>query len=405
GTEGTPFGKIRKNNYPCLYAVALILFGPWKVMQALPIVGLSKHATQLYGYIRRLAPLIEELLITPFISPQFLRYLQTPAVRLITKEAVIKSLPSWFEETFGHNSAEDQQKAAQIWQEEPALRQLIQRLDAYWPHRYKPTVCPMCNSTSIQKRYCVSSEQYYGCTACSSHFSATHSTPFHRLRSEHYRRLYATALVLWGTWKISRTTHVIGCSIEKQVHTYIARLQPLIDELDVRPLTSRPSFRFGITPAQQGIRCMRCDSDDLIFWRRNTPDNPTIKCNSCQHSFALHVERRQSLPIPDSICCPACTSKNLLQEKHPDGRYKYRCKDCRSAFMYPPKNPNQSKHASKIPLPPVPAGTSCPLCASGDVYVKGWSPDRRPVFKCRGCARQFISNPKRPASQTRPLIE
>ncbi len=306
-------------------------------------------------------------------------------------------LPHWFEHAFSHASAEERQIAATLWREEPALRQLIQRLEAYLPSRWKPTACPRCDNRNIRKQADTSTTTRYFCPACDRLFSASEGTPFYRLTEKSYERLYGVAVALWSPWTPYFVWRILGCTCTKQFGYLRQRLLPLLETLDVAPLVSRPAYRLGFTPAQQGIRCPRCGGSDLKYRRRADPDNPGQLCMTCQYGFFLIASRRAGLPIPEEVHCPECAGRNLMKKTQSrDGRGQYYCRDCRRLFIEAPKKyqPPASKH---IPAErEVPAEMSCPSCHGTKIRLTVLSKNGQRTFRCSDCFRQFLENPKRP---------
>lgn len=244
-------------------------------------------------------------------------------------------LPPWFEQVFGHNCAEDQETAARLWREEPALRQLVQRLDGLRPPDYKPTACPSCDSARIQRIWMSREVAQYFCPNCACKFLSTKGTPFYRLWPHHHMLLYPVALVLWGPWGAVRAARIAGCADAGKMRKFEERLRPLIEELDVQALTSRPMYRLGFTPEEQGIRCVRCAGDSLRYIARSDPGNPQFRCQECRYTFYLQASRRKFLPIPAGICCPLCEGRDLNQNNMPDSRITYECRDCWIRFVHP----------------------------------------------------------------------
>ncbi len=306
------------------------------------------------------------------------------------------SPPSWFAQAFKHLSAEDLHIVARLWQEEPALRELIQRLDMYHPSRWRPLVCPVCDNSHIRRTEDArNGAKHYFCGACDTSFAATLGTPFYRLLERSYPRLYGAAVTLWGPWTPFFAWRIAGCSDTKQMADYCRRLQPLFGLLDVMPLVSRPAYRLGFTPGQQGVRCLRCDGTDLGYANRNDADNPCFKCKSCNYSFFLHASRRHFLPIPPEVHCPGCEGRNLNKKmQRPDGRLLYRCRDCSRTFITSNKKYQPAKYGQQTTRP-VPAGVTCPSCDNANIRITTIRQDGRTIFQCNDCSRQFLNNPKR----------
>ncbi len=256
------------------------------------------------------------------------------------------SCPAWFEPAFAHLSGNYRQIALRLWHDEPALRQLIQRLEVYLPSRWRPTACPRCDNTRIRRTDQKGRGfQLYSCAACGI-FTPTEGTPFYRLSLRIYPRLYGVAVTLWGPWTPFEAWKIAGCADAKQMAHYRRLLQPLLADVDVTPLVSRPAYRLGFTPAQQGIRCLRCGGNELVYAKRFDRDNPCFKCMTCQYGFFLKASRRHLLPLPEGLQCPSCAGKSLIRKKAGcnDGRASYRCRDCNRTFISSPKKRQPSKY-------------------------------------------------------------
>ena len=254
------------------------------------------------------------------------------------------SLPAWFQPAFGHLGQDDVDIAVRLWKEEPALRRLTRALEALQPDRWQPTACVHCNHTAI--KYIGENPgggKRYACSACDAWFTASEGTPFYNLNVSSHPRLFATAVALWGPWTPFFVRKIVGCNNNSVQSTgYRERLQPLLDALDPASLVSRPAYRFGFTPAQQGIRCLRCDGTDLTYAERRYPDNPRFRCMGCRITFALKVSRRKGIPPPADVRCPHCSGNRLTTQRSAaanNGRAAYRCKDCRRCFTSQQKTP------------------------------------------------------------------
>jgi len=232
--------------------------------------------------------------------------------------------------------------ARALWAAEPALRSLMLLLDSMNPERYKPP-CPACGNTRVH--WSPTTPIPTGtCKACNRWFSAAAGTPFANIRATGYRKLYAALLTLWGPWTPFHVPKVAGCCDSKQFGELRRRLQPLFDELlPDDPLVSAPAYRLGFTPAQQGLRCLRCGSDHLVFSKRADWLNPTMRCLGCQYHFRLHAANRKLLPLPPGAACPDCGSKALIRRfNNEDGRQVYACRDCFRQFIENNKRPDVS---------------------------------------------------------------
>ena len=257
-------------------------------------------------------------------------------------------LPSWFQPALGHLSQDDFNIAVRVWTEEPALRRLTEALEVLLPDRRRLLACIHCEHSGIK---CIGENRYgvkrYACSACETEFIASEGTPFYAMRTASYPRLFATAVTLWGPWTPFTAWKIAGCSDTKLFGRYVKYIRPLLDELDPAPLVSRPAYRLGFTPGQQGVRCLRCDSTDLGYINRTDPDNPRFGCKSCRYQFYLQASRRHLLPLPDDLLCPGCGGDQLSRKRSAeatDGRGSYRCRDCQRTFILSPRKPQPAKY-------------------------------------------------------------
>lgn len=241
--------------------------------------------------------------------------------------------------------------AQALWATEPAMRTLMLLLESQHPAHYKRFCCPYCGNRDVNWKSGESNKVAY-CKPCEIHFSATVGTPFFNLKRENYRGLYGTLLTLWGPWRTSIATKIAGCAETMQFADFRQRLQPLFAELPTdEPLASAPAYRLGFTPAQQGIRCLRCDSDRLIYRKRHNPANPTIQCQDCNYLFRLLASRRALLPLPPGLKCPECHGTAISHHSTmPDGRKQYRCRECPRLFVEGNKMPNRRRRIRATPL-------------------------------------------------------
>ena len=281
------------------------------------------------------------------LSIQELRQLMAP-------QPEQRALPSWFQPAFRHLDNDHFEVVARLWREEPALRRLTEVMETLLPARRRLSACLRCHHTAIR---CLGTAQdevkRYGCSACGVEFVASEGTPFYGMRARLYPRLFAVAVVLWGPWTPFFVRNMAGCCSFKQLARYRARLQPLLDELAPTPLVSRPAYRFGFTPAQQGIRCLRCDGTDLTYAHRSNPDNPRFRCTGCRYIFRLKASRRQGLPPPPDVRCPHCDGVHLAPQRlaaSNNGRAVYLCKDCQRKFTHPRKTPPVKDDMQSHPL-------------------------------------------------------
>jgi transposase-like protein len=247
----------------------------------------------------------------------------------------METLPSWFDDTFMHVAGEDRAIAERLWWEEPALRTLTLLLGTLHPDNHQLRHCPHCSNHAIR----LSSDKKRGeCSACHSDFPLSAGTPFYRIHRRNYPALYGTAVALWGPWTPYYAWKIAGCTDSKQFADFRRRLLPLLEEIGETQWASRPAYRLGFTPAQQGIRCLRCEGHNLKYRKRREPDNPTFLCCDCHYHFELQATRRHLLPIPEEVVCPSCHGRELNRKTVDDeGRSKYQCRNCRRQFVERPK--------------------------------------------------------------------
>lgn len=247
-------------------------------------------------------------------------------------------LPSWYQEAFAHLDSDEREEVERLWFEEPALRTLILLLDTSHPSNLKNRSCPRCENTQLHWHKNDSDLWVARCGACAKYLTSATGTPFHGLRRENYLKLYRVAVVLWGPWTPWYAWRIAKLSECKALRPVIDRLAPLFEEMGDTELVSRPRYRLGFTPAQQGVRCLRCGGDQIDYRRRNNPDNPIFLCESCLYNFQLLASRRHFLPLPEGVCCPECQSRALIRKKiDAEGRGHYRCTECLRVFVERPK--------------------------------------------------------------------
>lgn len=317
-------------------------------------------------------------------------------------------LPKWFDATFRHLVPEERAIAERLWREEPTLQLLALLLESLWPENTKLRACPRCANRRISWSLGSGDHPKGLCSACRSEFSASEGTPFYRLPRTSWRRLFGVLVVLWGPWTPFFAWRIAGCSDTKQFADYRRRLAPLFDELaEGTPLTSRPAYRLGFTPAQQGVRCPHCNSADLRYRRRRDADNPDFACLACGKDTALKASRRQGLPLPDAAVCPSCGGRNLKRAARAEtqgGRQSYRCRDCKRQFI---EAPRKFQPSAAQPTRPVPPEVRCPSCGGADIHLHMHGRDGRAIYRCKTCKRQFLERPKREPTRLRygPLSE
>ncbi|MDB5773458.1 MAG: hypothetical protein JWM42_3832 [Burkholderia sp.] len=257
-----------------------------------------------------------------------------------TAAAGASPLPPWFAETFGHLGSADRLTVHRLWFEEPALRTLTLLLDTLHPDNHRLRSCAHCGQySSLQLTGDSGTSQIRAsCKACGNDFSLTFGTPFYRIHRRNYRALYWTAVLLWGPWTPYFAWKIAGCTDAKQLADFRHRLAPLFAEFGDTPLVSCPAYRLAFTPAQQGVRCLRCGADHLVYRKRHDPANPTFQCTSCNYHFMLHASRRHLLPLPTGVARPSCCGKSLNRKTvDAHGRGHYQCRDCGRHFASTPE--------------------------------------------------------------------
>lgn len=249
-------------------------------------------------------------------------------------------LPSWYQEAFAHLDPADREEVERLWCEEPALRTLILLLDTVHPSNIKNRSCHWCGNTQLQWRKNGEMSWVADCRSCQKMLFSSLGTPFHRLQKRNYLNLYRVAVVLWGPWTpwyAWRIANLKECDALRPLQT---RLAPLLEELGDTELVSRPRYRLGFTPVQQGIHCLRCGGSQIVYRKRFNPDNPIFHCTDCLYHFQLQASRRHLLPLPEGVCCPECNSRELIRRTvDAEGRGYYRCAACLRVFVERPKKP------------------------------------------------------------------
>ncbi len=340
---GTPFHQLDSNQQARLYAVLVTLWGCWRIEEAMWISG-CYYKKSWRCYCQRLKPilmLIGKRSVTP--NPRYLlgfmpgqQGIHCPVCRssqlsyveempagnpMVHCEAcqhqfviypeIPKGIdpfaektpydevpvPDWFQRLFAHTTQAQYQHLRCVWQREPVLRALADRLDEQNPSLGGVYECPWCGNrrlTAYVREY--HHDEYY-CRACDKTFSASVGSVFYRLQEKYYYRLYSVLVMLWTQWRPANAL-VIGKLRKLEVFNYYRkRLQPLFDELGDQPITPYPRYMSGFKPGRQGVCCIHCQSANLdIVGVVTTPDNPNICCLDCGSQFRLHVWRWQFLP-------------------------------------------------------------------------------------------------------------
>lgn len=258
---------------------------------------------------------------------------------------LVAGVPAWFPMVFAHLAPAEFAIVSRLWAEEPALRTLALMLDELHPDRCKRRGCPHCGHAALNWRIGPGGQSRAKCPACRRAPVSTVGTPFYRIQQKNWHALYGTLFVLWGPWTKTAARLVAGCTDSKQFADFQRRLAPLVEELkDTMPLASRPAFRLGLSPADQGVRCLRCQGTDLHYRKRHDSENPTFLCRTCSYHFQLEASRRHLLPLDADVCCPDCGSR-ALNRSHIDAhaRQHYRCRDCKRCFVEQPRKPHLSR--------------------------------------------------------------
>jgi transposase-like protein len=90
-------------------------------------------------------------------------------------------------------------------------------------------------------------------------------------------------------------------------------------------------------------------------------------------------------------CCPSCSSKNTNHGGRTlDGRYRWRCKDCKKYWRDSPKDIHETTIEGDRP--------PCPSCQSAKILGAGKTRDDRQLWKCLDCRRHYRSSPQRTGS-------
>lgn len=197
-------------------------------------------------------------------------------------------LPAWFVTELAHLTPEQYRHVVDVWNEEALLRQVIAELDAQNPTLNKAHDCPHCGSRRFDEK-----DNRYFCRACDSYFSLSTNTVYRYLLKANYRRPYLVAVMLWTSWRVKKVLPF--CKV-KSFHMFRVYkklvLGVLAEFVGDGPVTRRPRYLLGFKPGQQGVRCVRCQSANLITDRMTPADNPLIWCRDCGRKFALHASGR-----------------------------------------------------------------------------------------------------------------
>lgn len=261
---------------------------------------------------------------------------------------LVAGLPDWFPSVFAHLLPDALATVSRLWAEEPALRTIALLLDELHPDRCKRRGCPHCGHAAPRWRTDAGGQARATCPACKRSPVSTVGTPFYRIQQKNWHALYGTLFMLWGPWIPSVAWLMAGCTDSKQFADFRRRLAPLFEQLtDETPMTSRPAYRLGFSPAQQGVRCLRCGGGELIYRKRLDSDNPTFECRACAYHFQLEASRRHLLPLDTGVCCPDCGGRQLNRsyvDAH--ARQHYRCRDCKRNFVEQPRKRHPSRGTS-----------------------------------------------------------
>lgn len=258
---------------------------------------------------------------------------------------LVAGVPDWFPVVFAHLAPAELAIISRLWVEEPALRTLALMLDELHPDRDKRRGCPHCGHAAPKWQTGAGGQARAKCPACRRSPVITVGTPFYRIHQKNWHALYGTLFMLWGPWTPSIAWPLAGCTDSKQFADFRRRLAPLFDEIkDTTPLTSRPAYRLGFSPSEQGVRCLRCGGNELIYRKRLDSNNPTFECRACAYHFRLEASRRHLLPLDAGVCCPDCGSSQLSRsyvDTHV--RQHYRCRACKRNFVEHPRKRHPSR--------------------------------------------------------------
>ncbi|WP_118988129.1 hypothetical protein [Photorhabdus sp. CRCIA-P01] len=331
----TPFHLIDHHLHVRLYAVLVTLWGCWCIENAIRISHCHKKSTW-ERYRQRLAPVLvltSGRPVTPYpryllgFSPgqqgihcpacqssrlnyveempagnpmvhceacqhQFVMYPDIPKgvdpfAEKTPNDQV--SEPDWFRRLFAHTTQAQYQHLRCVWQREPVLRALADRLDEQNPTLGGVYECPRCGNRHVTTAH---RDEYY-CQFCDKTFAASVGSLFYNLQRRYYYRLYATLVLLWVQW---RPTHASAIGKLRKIEVfnfYRKRLQPLLDELGDQPITPYPRYMAGFTLGRQGVHCLCCQSSnvDAVGFIVVCPDNPKIRCQDCGYEFRLQAWR------------------------------------------------------------------------------------------------------------------
>ncbi|WP_141710824.1 hypothetical protein [Paraburkholderia nodosa] len=248
------------------------------------------------------------------------------------------SLPVWFKSAFAHVTQDEYRKLVQVWSEELALRDMAATLSALQPEHLATIACPYCENRNVS--VIKPDQAFYHCDACDSNFSRSKNTPFYRLQRQSYPRIYATAVLLWASWTPFEAWRISGASDAGLFRRYRKRLETLFSdvleqcrEAGTLPV-SRPRYRLGFSPADQGLQCLRCGSP-VQYFHRSDGDNPGVQCIACGYQTYLLAKHRQRLPVPQDVACPHCDGRDIAKiNEARTQRIFYRCRACKRMW-YP----------------------------------------------------------------------
>jgi transposase-like protein len=230
---------------------------------------------------------------------------------------------------------------------------MVATLSALQPEHQVTIACPYCENRNVTLTK--PDQAFYHCDACDSNFSRSKNTPFYRVQRQSYPRIYATAVLLWASWTPVDAWQISGASDAGLFRRYRERLKNLFSEVlnqyraaGTLPV-SRPRFRLGFSPADQGLQCLRCGSLDLTYFHRTDADNLGVQCVACGYQTYLLASRRHRLPVPPDVACPHCNGHNIsrINEARIQSIF-YRCRDCKRQWY-----PNARKHNARYRTQPL----------------------------------------------------
>lgn len=202
------------------------------------------------------------------------------------------ALPRWFRREFAHTTPAQFDHLKAVWQREPVLRELTDRLDAMNPLMGDVYECVWCGGHQLSKYETdTSPNAVYYCHACQQRFVSVEKTLFYNIPVKFWYRFYTVAVSLWTSWKPVQARAACRIPSANSYSSYCKRLRPLIDELcQDRPVTPRPRLLVGFSPGEQGVRCVYCGSSCLKTdcVTKYSQENPRINCLGCGGHFRLY---------------------------------------------------------------------------------------------------------------------